>query len=870
MSHSPDSLATRIPTAYANFIVKRPLAVLLTLLVLCAAATWATTKLTINSNQLDLISQDLPEVKAVNRMIDMIGGVGFLVLGMRGDDPAKLKLVADDIAALLRADSENVRNVTYRIPVEFMQEKMVLFVDTNDLIEVKTRVNKFVKDQIRKANPFYIELRKTEPAKLDVSDIIGKYTSVGKKSIVDEYYISPDQKMMILLMKPMWDGNQLGKTKDFIVKMDTMLADYSANNPHGVKLVEDYKTVGTGGTIAYGYTGTYKTSVDDSYAIADSLEPVTIAAFLSIFIITLVFFRKIVPSFLVIIGTAIGTILTMGFVYVTVGQLNMITSILGGILMGFGVDYGIHFTFRTRIELGAGKPYDLAIRDALVNAGRPAFIAAVVTGGSFMVLMVSEFRGFSQFGFLAGCGTLILGFTLFAFCPAALALVGRANPALVEKLIGHMDPPKATGTHGELRIPRPGRMLLVCTVIVAAVCAFAVPWSVTDLPKDRPPSLFERLRNGVRFDYDARAFLPAKQNSVLLQEEINERYQISSDPIGIYTPTLEEARAVFEKLSGDQKTYPSVNKAEFPSVDTVASIFSFVPPRERAEANAKVLTEWKEELKDIDTSLMPEDVQKQLPLFFKMLDAKPYSVEDVPEIYASQFRNQPNAHPDNRGWLTFVYPSVDLRDSKLLTKFADETSVIQTSKGEYRAAGLAQLYAKLSRIVLWDGKLTVILATLWILLMHYLDFRSVTLAAASVIPLGVGLLMMLGLLSLTNHNLNFMNVVILPILLGFGVSHGLYLLHRFLEGVSPIVALRSVGAAVASSTLTAIAGFASLFVASHRGLQSMGFVACLGLTTTLIVSFTVLAAVLQLLYDKRKSSNAATTADKTSGLKHSA
>ncbi len=868
MSHSPDSLATRIPTAYANFIVKRPLAVLLTLLLLGAGATWATSKLTINSNQLDLISQDLPEVKAVNRMIDMIGGVGFLVLGMRGDDPAKLKLVADDLAAMLRADTEDVRNVTYRIPVEFMQEKMVLFVDTNDLIEVKTRVNKFVKDQIRKANPFYIELRKTEPQKLDVSDIVNKYTSVGKKSIIDEYYISPDQKMMIMLIKPMWDGNQLGKTKEFIVKMDKMLADYSASNPHGVKLVEDYKTVGTGGAISYGYTGTYKTNVDDSYAIADSLEPVTITAFLSIFLITLVFFRKIVPSFLVITGTAIGTILTMGFVYITVGQLNMITSILGGILMGFGVDYGIHFTFRTRIELGAGKRYDIAIRDALVNAGRPAFIAAVVTGGSFMVLMVSEFRGFSQFGFLAGCGTLILGFTLFAFCPAVLALVGRMNPAWVEKLIGHMDPPKATTTQGnELRIPKPGRMLLVCTIVVTAVCAFAVPWSPTDLPKDRPPSIVERLRNGVRFDYDARAFLPAKQNSVLLQEEINERYQISSDPIGIYTPTLEEAKAVFDELSGDQTTYPSVNKKDFPSVDTVASIYSFVPPPERAAANAKVLAEWKEELKDIDTSLMPEDVQAQLPLFFKMLDAKPYGVEDVPEIYASQFRNQPNAAPENRGWLTFVYPSVDLRDSKLLTKFADETSVIHTAKGEYRAAGLAQLYAKLSRIVLWDGKLTVILATLWILLMHYLDFRSITLAAASVIPLGVGLLMMLGLLSLTNHNLNFMNVVILPILLGFGVSHGLYLLHRFLEGTTPIVALRSVGAAVASSTLTAIAGFASLFVASHRGLQSMGFVACLGLTTTLLVSFTVLAAVLELIYDKRKAANA--SAD-TSGMKQSA
>ena len=44
----------------------------------------------------------------------------------------------------------------------------------------------------------------------------------------------------------------------------------------------------------------------------------------------------------------------------------------------------------------------------------PALIAAVVTAGSFFVLLVSEFRGFSNFGFLAGFGTLIIGLALFA------------------------------------------------------------------------------------------------------------------------------------------------------------------------------------------------------------------------------------------------------------------------------------------------------------------------------------------------------------------------------------------------------------------------------------------------------------------------
>jgi hypothetical protein len=61
-----------------------------------------------------------------------------------------------------------------------------------------------------------------------------------------------------------------------------------------------------------------------------------------------------------------------------------------------------------------------------------------------------------------------------------------------------------------------------------------------------------------------------------------------------------------------------------------------------------------------------------------------------------------------------------------------------------------------------------------------------------------------------------------------------------------------VGAAVASSTLTAVAGFAALLAAAHNGLRSMGLVACIGLITTLVVSFTVLAAVMQLMHDRRQ------------------
>ncbi|SET74333.1 efflux RND transporter permease subunit [Stigmatella erecta] len=844
MSASPHP-PNRFALAYAGLMVRRPGTVLLVILALLAASVWGTLKLTINSNQLDLISQELDEVKDVKRIIDMVGGSGHFMLALRSSDEATLKRVSDDLAAMMAADKEHVRSVSHKLPVEFAQQNMVLFVKTEDLAEGKKRIMAYMKDQLRRNNPFFIELKKTEPVKLELQDLVDKYSSVGKRSIRDDYNISPDRKMIMMLVKPMWDTNEIGRTKDYVDKLNRDLAQYSASNTAGVKLVEDYDLMGDAKTVAYGYTGSYKTSLDDSYAIDESLTPVAFIAFVSILLITIVFFRKWAPTLIVVSGMVIGTLITLGFTYATVGELNMITSILGGILMGFGIDYGIHFVFRTRLELGAGKPYDVAIRDAIINAGRPALVSAVVTSGSFFVLMVSEFRGFSQFGFLAGCGTLILGFTLFAWSPALLSLAGRLNPALPEKLIGTMKPPATSSATGkELRLPRPGLMLGISTVIVALVCAAAVPWNPAEPPQGKELGFFERLQYGVRFNYNTRALMPAGQPSVRLQDEINERFQISSDPIAVYTKTREEAKEVYDELTQ--------NRQKYPTIDQVVSVYTFVPPPDIAAANTKILEEWQEELKEIDVESLPPEMQEKAGIFMKMLSARPFDVNGVPELYAKQFRHLPSTKPENHGYLTFIYPGVDLWDGKLMLQFADETSVIHTASGKtFRASGSAQLYSRLARIVLADGRLTVLLATLWILVMHFADFRSVPLALASVIPLTVGLAMMLGFMSLFDLRLNFMNVIILPILLGFGVSHGLYLLHRFLEGTSPVVALRSVGAAVASSTLTAVAGFGALLAASHNGLRSMGLVACIGLITTLVVSFTVLAAVMQLLHDRR-------------------
>jgi predicted RND superfamily exporter protein len=87
----------------------------------------------------------------------------------------------------------------------------------------------------------------------------------------------------------------------------------------------------------------------------------------------------------------------------------------------------------------------------------------------------------------------------------------------------------------------------------------------------------------------------------------------------------------------------------------------------------------------------------------------------------------------------------------------------------------------------------------------------------------------------------------LPLVIGIGVTNGIHILNRFAEEQHPSILARSTGKAVLVSGLTAIAGFGSLILAKHRGIQSLGCVMAMGITTCMIAALTFLPALLNLM-----------------------
>ena len=816
------TLGQKLAGLWSRQMIRAPGRVLSIFIVLVGLSTWAATKLTINTNQLDLISQDLRQVKDVKRIIDMIGGNGHLILALRGKDPDTLKAVADDLSKWLTADTKRIRDVTYKVNVEFLRKHGALFMKTEDLKEVRKRVDLKLADVKKRADPFFMEIEETKPYELKLDDIIAKYTRIGKRSIADDYYISDDKEMLLMLVKPMWANNMLDQTGELL---EVMRAHFNKYNAKGVQLVEDYdgKPGADAKRVEYGFGGTYTSNYDDSYLIKASLAPVSLWAFAGVCLVLLLFFRRhILAVLLVVTGLVFGVALTFGFAKVSIGQLNMVTSILAGILMGLGIDFGIHMLFRLGEELGAERDLGDAISRTVASSGIASLVSGAGTVAAFASLTLSEFAGFSQFGVLAGAGVVIIGASLYIWVPCCLLLLERRRPGTAKRLLGGI---VASGKGaGEARLSRPGLWLALGVTFALGLGYFAP---------------------NVRFEYNSRALMVEGQPSVLLGDEINRRFQISADPVGVYSKTRQQAEDIYQH-------FKPLDPKRHSTVDQVVSMFAFVPPPEQQKANYAVLQDWLKELQKIDKKSLPPKYQERWEEALSYVRVKPYDIDGVPDNLRAMFRHLPTSKPENHGFLTYIYPTVDLWDGKQMLAFADQVEAIETSKGDtFYSAGTPIIFAKLARIVLHDARTTVLVTSVLLLLLLLVDLRSPLRTLVTLTPLLLGVGCMLGAMTLFGVRLNFMNVVVFPIVLGYGLSHGVYLMHRFEEGATPLEAIRSVGTAVACSTLTTLAGWAALLAAAHRGMQSMGSLACLGMVATLLVTFTVMPSVLQLLYDRR-------------------
>ena len=115
-----------------------------------------------------------------------------------------------------------------------------------------------------------------------------------------------------------------------------------------------------------------------------------------------------------------------------------------------------------------------------------------------------------------------------------------------------------------------------------------------------------------------------------------------------------------------------------------------------------------------------------------------------------------------------------------------------------------------------------------------IDLQSIRDCLLALVPMGLGLLQMFGLLGLLDIPLNPANMIVLPLILGIGIDDGVHVIHDYRRQTGLYRMSPSTASAVLLTSLTTMVGFGTMMLAHHEGLRSLGHVLTLGVSFTLL------------------------------------
>jgi 1-acyl-sn-glycerol-3-phosphate acyltransferase len=157
---------------------------------------------------------------------------------------------------------------------------------------------------------------------------------------------------------------------------------------------------------------------------------------------------------------------------------------------------------------------------------------------------------------------------------------------------------------------------------------------------------------------------------------------------------------------------------------------------------------------------------------------------------------------------------------------------------------IQQLDRNMNSLIYWS--------LLFVFLILLLYFGRIELALITLIPIVFGYIWTVGIMSIFNIQFNIFNIIVLSFIFGLGIDYGIFVTNGILQKYSQnINVIREYRASILMSFFTTIIGVGALIFAHHPALQSIAIIAIIGISSTLLVTFTLQSWLLNfILYNK--------------------
>jgi hypothetical protein len=567
----------------------------------------------------------------------------------------------------------------------------------------------------------------------------------------------------------------------------------------------------------------------------------------------------------IVIGLGITT--TLGLLIY--GRFNIISVAFIVLFVGLGVDFGIQLCVRFRAErIRFG-----CIEDALGHTGSCAgpglTLAAVAAALAFYSFLPTNYAGLAQLGFIAGNGMIVTYILTITVLPALLRLF-QPNEEAAEIGFRELKPLDEFFT-------RNCRQVLKWAGIAALLGICLIPF--------------------MHFDSNPLDLRNPNSESVSTALELMKNPDTSPNTINVLRPSLTEARATAARLSKlpqvsqtltvesfvpdeqDQKLALIRDAANL--LDTIFNPFLVAPPPSDAETIA-ALHGTASSLRSAARISKSSAVQHALALA-RTLDALAdansatrarATVAFVPGLkrllaqlraltHPTAIRLETLPHDLVRDWVSSdglyrvqVFPQ-GIPNNRQLRNF---TKAVMAAAPD--ATGTPVILLESARTIVWSFVEAGAISFISIVIILVLVLRRIGDELTTLVPLVLAGLLTLATAVLFGIQLNFANIIALPLLFGVGVAFDIYFVMWWRDGGRNLLQSPLTRAVLMSAGTTG-AAFGTLSLSSHPGTASMGKLLLISLFWILVMMLVLLPALLHrfLPYEGLEKPSAAAPAE---------
>jgi predicted RND superfamily exporter protein len=815
-----------VPRALVRTGYRHPWAVLAAAFAVIVGGVVLGTRLKFETDVLNLMPRRDPVVMRFKEVLRDFGSLETLlvVVPIRGEEHVEESLsLVDALAPALRA-SPYLTDVNARLEdpmtlADAVLRHAVLFLDAKDLAALQHRLTPEGLEARAQDIRASLDTPQGIVAKeLAVRDPLGflpmllsRVNRTPTALTVDYssgYYLSADHTMVLIMAKPKgpaqnidFDGRLIRDLEARVAGVREKFAKDEGMSQTDVPRVE----IGGGHRIA----------LEDATLIKQDIVTNSITSVVGVLVLFFLAYRRFAAAHYAFLPLGTGLALTFVFAALTLGELNSATSGFSALLVGLGIDFTIVTYGRYLEGRLAGRTAEAALEEMALHTGPAVLLGAITTVGTFYAFLATRFVGLREFGLLTGTGIVFMMLSAFLLLPALVTLFDRRRTPLPPSNWLRLQPVLEWAGRNSAKV-------LAAAGVLTALAVVSLLW--------------------LRFDDDVRNLRSPSNRGVIIQEKVAKAFGLSFNTMMIRVEAKDVAGALarVEELSGGLDKLVGAGV-----ISSYESLANLVPPR-AAQERALAWVAAHRDLADpalvrarfdaalAAAGLVPKAFEPGLATLSEALHPTgPVSLEIWRGTPVEQVIRR-SLHASDGTVSTvinvFVPPGEWRREAP--------PELISFVKGFPWASltGVNLVSQRLRHTVWQDAALAGALGLVLVIGLLLLDSHSLASSLICLLPVATGVLWALGVMAVIGYPLNLLNVFVITMVIGVGSDYAIYMVKRLREGCGT-AELAQTARAVTLSALTTIVGFGTLITTHYPGLQSMGWMALLG------VSFACLSAV---------------------------